>query len=129
MKKLLAVAILTFIGFTVQAQSIEFESETVDYGEIEQGSNGLREFVFKNTGDAPLLIEKVTSSCGCTVPEKPEGPVQPGETGIIKVKYDTKRVGPIRKTITVYSNADTPTKAVKIKGTVLAKNDKSVLEQ
>lgn len=132
MKKLIAIAIFTFVGFAVQAQNtakIEFENETVDYGEIEKGSNGVREFVFTNTGDVPLVIERVSSSCGCTIPKKPEGPIMPGKKGVIEVKYDTKRVGPIRKTVTVYSNADTPTKAVKIKGTVLDTNSKSVLEK
>jgi len=87
----------------------------------------VRQFEFTNTGDAPLIISRVYSSCGCTIPKKPEEPVAPGATGVIEVKYDTKRVGPIRKTITVYSNADEATKAIKIKGTVLA--DKSVLEK
>ncbi len=105
---------------------IKFKTEVVDYGEIAKGSDGVRQFEFTNTGDAPLIISRVYSSCGCTIPKKPEGPVAPGESGIIEVKYDTKRVGPIRKTITVYSNAEESTKAIKIKGTVL---DKSVLEK
>ena len=67
----------------------------------------------------PLEITKVYSSCGCTIPKKPEAPIAPGESGEIQVKYDTNRVGPIRKTITVNSNArDTPVVSLKIKGTV-----------
>ena len=97
---------------------IQFKSETIDYGEIEKGSNGVRVFEFTNVGTAPLVISNVKSSCGCTIPKKPEGPIQPGKTGKIEVKYDTNRVGPIRKAITVTSNADTPTKVLKIKGTV-----------
>lgn len=123
MKKLIAIAIFVFAGFTTaQAQKvakIEFKSETIDYGEIKKGSDGVRVFEFTNTGDAPLIIEDVKSSCGCTVPKKPEEPVLPGETGKIEVKYDTKRVGPIRKTVTVYSNAEESVKALKIKGTVI----------
>lgn len=121
------VALVLFVGlFTlaVSAQEkvakIEFKSETIDYGEIEKGSNGVRVFEFTNTGEAPLVISNVKSSCGCTIPKKPEAPIAPGETGEIEVKYDTKRVGPIRKTVTVTSNADTPTKILKIKGTVMA---------
>ena len=60
----------------------------------------------QNTGEAPLIISKVSSSCGCTIPKKPEDPILPGKTGEIQVKYDTNRVGPIRKAITVISNAD-----------------------
>ena len=123
MKKLIAIAIFVFAGITAaQAQKIakmEFKSETIDYGEIKKGSDGLRVFEVKNIGNAPLVIEDVKSSCGCTVPEKPDAPIMPGETGEIQVKYDTKRVGPIRKTVTVYSNSDEPVKALKIKGAVI----------
>lgn len=122
MKKLVAFAILIFVGFAVQAQEtakIEFKSEVIDYGEIAKGSDGVRVFEFTNTGNVPLVITDVTSSCGCTIPEKPKDPIAPGKTGEITVKYDTNRVGPIRKTITVYSNAEEPAKSIKIKGKVL----------
>mgnify|MGYP002063185881 CR=1 FL=1 len=68
---------------------------------------GVRIFKFKNTGNAPLIVSDVKSSCGCTIPKKPKDPIMPGESGEIEVKYDTKRVAPIRKTVTVISNADT----------------------
>ena len=125
MKKLVAVVIFIFAGFVVQAQEtakMEFKSEVIDYGEIEKGSDGLRVFEFTNTGDIPVVITNVRSSCGCTVPKRPEEPIQPGETGEIQVKYDTQIVGPIRKTITVYSNAEEPAKSLKIKGTVVENN-------
>ena len=122
MKNLAIVLFISLMTLGVQAQEkvakIEFTSDTVDYGEIEKGSDGVRVFEFKNTGTAPLIISKVSSSCGCTIPKKPEGPIMPGESGEIQVKYDTNRPGPIRKAITVLSNADTPTKILKIKGTV-----------
>ena len=99
---------------------ISFASMTVNYGEIERGSDGIRVFEFTNTGDEPLIISKVYSSCGCTIPKKPEAPIAPGEKGEIQVKYDTNRMGPIRKTITVNSNAkDTPIVSLKIKGNVI----------
>lgn len=103
---------------------IEFKSETIDYGEIAKDSDGIRVFEFTNTGTVPLVISDVKSSCGCTIPKKPEEPIMPGKTGEIQVKYDTRRVGPIRKAITVTSNADTPTKVLKIKGTVKAEGAK-----
>ena len=108
---------------------IEFKTDTIDYGTIEKGSNGVRVFEFTNTGNAPLIISDVKSTCGCTIPKKPDGPIMPGETGQIEVKYDTNRVNPIRKTITVPSNADTPTIALKIKGEVVDSNKTSVLEK
>lgn len=122
MKKFLIITVLAFIGFntaTAQTAKMEFKSETLDYGEIKKGSDGVRVFEFKNTGDTDLIIKEVTSSCGCTIPKKPEDPIKPGKTGEIEVKYNTNRVGPIRKTVTVYSNAEEPTKALKIKGRVL----------
>ncbi|PVW16967.1 DUF1573 domain-containing protein [Marixanthomonas spongiae] len=129
MKKLALIAFVALFGLAANAQAkFEFKSETIDYGEIAKGSDGVRVFEFTNVGDAPLVVTDVKSSCGCTVPKKPEKAVAPGETGEIQVEYDTKRVGPIRKTVTVYSNADQPVKALKIKGTVLSDN-KSVLEK
>ena len=124
MKKIVLVLFVGLLGFSLTAQDaaakIEFKSETVDYGEIAKGSDGVRVFEFTNTGTAPLIISKVSSSCGCTIPKKPEDPILPGKTGEIQVKYDTNRVGPIRKAITVISNADTPTNVLKIKGEVQA---------
>ncbi|MBW2936586.1 DUF1573 domain-containing protein [Aureisphaera sp. CAU 1614] len=127
MKKFILVAFVALVSFAAQAQAkIEFKSDTIDYGEIAKGSDGVRVFEFTNTGSEPLIISDVKSSCGCTVPEKPKDPIAPGKNGQIKVKYDTNRVGPIRKTVTVYSNATEPIKALKIKGEVL--DGKSVLE-
>ena len=135
----LLVGLLSY-GLSAQEKKvakIEFESETIDYGTINKGADGVRVFKFKNTGNAPLIITNVKSSCGCTVPKKPEEPILPGDSGEIEVKYDTKRVMPIRKTITVTSNAERPTVALKIKGNVidpdkigvLEKKKKSVIEQ
>ncbi|MGB7393121.1 MAG: DUF1573 domain-containing protein [Pricia sp.] len=128
MKKIVLVLFVGLMGLTLTAQEkaakIEFKSETVDYGEITKGADGVRVFEFTNTGDAPLIVSKVSSSCGCTIPKKPEDPILPGKTGEIQVKYDTNRVGPIRKAITVISNAETPTKVLKIKGEVKAADGK-----
>lgn len=123
MKELITVFFLILFATPTIAQEqvakIKFKSEVIDFGTIENGSDGVRVFEFTNTGDAPLIISRVYSSCGCTIPKKPEDPILPGETGEIQVKYDTKRTGPIRKTITVNSNAVEATKALKIKGVVL----------
>ena len=122
MKKIVLVLFVGLLALSVNAQDkaakIEFKTETVDYGVIEKGSDGISVFEFTNTGTAPLIISKVSSSCGCTIPKKPEEAILPGKTVEIKVKYDTKRFGPIIKAITFISNADTPTKVLKIKGEV-----------
>ena len=131
MKKICTLLLLSFFALNVFAQEnvakIEFESTVIDYGTIEKGADGVSVFKFTNTGNAPLIVSKVKSSCGCTVQKKPEKPIMPGEEGEIQVKYDTNRVNPIRKTITVTSNADTPTVALKIKGTVLDTNKTSLM--
>ena len=131
MKNILSLLFISFFSLSINAQDkvakIEFESETIDYGTIEKGSDGVRVFKFRNTGDAPLIVSNVKSSCGCTVPKKPTEPILPGENGEIEVKYDTNRVNPIRKTITVTSNAETQTVALKIKGTVIDSSKSSVI--
>ncbi|MEZ4801985.1 MAG: DUF1573 domain-containing protein [Gelidibacter sp.] len=133
MKNLVAILFVGLISLSVLAQEkvakIEFKTDTIDYGTIEKGADGVRVFEFTNTGNAPLIISDVKSTCGCTVPKKPDGPIMPGQKGEISVKYDTNRVNPIRKTITVTSNADTPTVALKIKGEVIDPSKTSVLER
>jgi len=98
---------------------VEFDKEVHDYGNIKYGANGTCTFEFKNTGNAPLIISKATGSCGCTVPSWPKEPIAPGAKGEITVKYDTKRPGPITKSVTITSNAvNDPSKVIRIKGTV-----------
>lgn len=130
MKKLLFTLALVFIaglGAKAVAQDvtsgaqIDFEKETHDYGNVEFGGNGQCTFVFKNTGNAPLIISNAKGSCGCTVPSWPKEPIAPGKTGTITVKYDTKRPGAINKSVTITSNAaNEPTKVIRIKGNVEA---------
>ena len=77
-----------------------------NFGKVTDGEKVEYSYRFKNTGDKPLVITNATASCGCTVPQKPEKPILPGETGFIKVVFDSKgRVGSAHKTITVSSNA------------------------
>lgn len=99
-----------------------FAKDTHDFGTIDQGGNGTTEFEFKNTGKEPLIITDAKGSCGCTVPSYPKEPIKPGGTGVIKVTYDTKRVGVFTKTVTVNCNAIPATKTLTIKGTVKADN-------
>ena len=125
MKKAIIYILISFSSVALTAQEknpmINFEKETIDYGDISKGSEGTRSFIFENTGTAPLLIKGVRSSCGCTIPKKPEDPIAPGEKGEIIVKYDTNRVGVFRKTITVNTNVPTNAMiALKIKGNVLS---------
>lgn len=148
MKKIIVLAALAIFGVTtsnaqtakkaikketakietpkVDGPGMLFENETIDYGTIPANSDGKREFVFVNNGNKPLIIESTQGSCGCTVPTKPEKPIQPGEKGVIGVKYDTSRAGqPFTKTVTVKSNAvGQETKVLTIKGTILPLENK-----
>ena len=104
-----------------QGAAIEFEKDINDYGEIAHQSNGTYSFKFSNTGSEPLMITNAKGSCGCTVPSWPKTPIAPGESASIDVTYDTKRVGPFNKSVTITSNAvNTPVKVIRIEGTVLA---------
>ncbi|MCC7233486.1 MAG: DUF1573 domain-containing protein [Bacteroidia bacterium] len=107
------------------APEITFENDLHDYGTIQQNADGSCEFKFKNTGKEPLIITNAKGSCGCTVPTYPKEPITRGETGIIKVHYDTKRIGAFTKTVTITSNAKSATKVLTIKGTVEASESNS----
>ena len=135
MKKILLLFTALVISISASAQKgpkIEFKQETIDYGTVtKQDDNGQRTFEFTNTGDAPLIIKDVKSTCGCTVPSFPKDPILPGKSSKIDVKYNMA-TGPIRKTITVQSNAVNYADGVvplKIKGTVVDKDKVSPLEK
>ncbi|MFM1876293.1 MAG: hypothetical protein RL266_2030 [Bacteroidota bacterium] len=100
--------------------AFKFETETLDYGTIENGSDGNRVFKFVNVGTEPLIISDAKGSCGCTTPEWPKEPIAPGASAEIKVHYDTKRTGNFTKTVTLTSNAVEATKVLTIKGNVNA---------
>lgn len=118
---------VVFYANTILSQEklaeISFKETIIDYGIIENGDDGKRTFEFKNTGNSPLIFTRIFSSCGCTIPKKPEKPVQPGESGTIEVKYDTKRTGLFQKAITVNSNAKTSNIILRIKGEVLPETE------
>ncbi len=131
MKKLFLSISFILCGVLITAQPIsskklntpefKFVTETIDYGTIEQGSNGLREFNFTNIGKSALVISEAKQSCGCTVPTPPKEPIKPEESSVIKVKYDTKRLGAFSKTVIIYSNAKRAEITLRIKGNVIAK--------
>ncbi|MHA3788894.1 DUF1573 domain-containing protein [Flavobacterium hauense] len=129
---LLAVILFTTASYAQSGAKMELKSDTVDYGTTsKENDNGLRAFEFTNTGDAPLIIKDVKSSCGCTVPSWPKEPIAPGKSGKIEVKYNMNP-GPIRKTITVQSNAvnhPDGVVALKLKGEVTKKEEVNILDK
>ncbi len=102
------------------APTMSFAKDAIDYGTIKQDADGYRVFAFKNEGKTPIIISEAHGSCGCTVPTYPKEPIQPGATAEIKVHYDTHRVGPFSKSVTVNSNAKNSPVVLKISGTVEA---------
>ncbi|MRX40103.1 DUF1573 domain-containing protein [Flavobacterium sp. LC2016-23] len=119
----IVIALFSTIGYAQNGPKIEFSApdNTIDYGKISKNDNGLRSFEFTNTGDAPLLIIGAESTVSSIVVTKPAAAIQPGKKGKIDVKYNMS-AGPIRKTITVETNAvnyPDGRVALKIKGEVL----------
>ena len=133
MKNSALTFITLFISFFIFSQEkqaeIKFEVTTIDYGEVEFESDGKRVFKFKNVGTAPLIFKRISSSCGCTIPKKPEKPIEPGDSGEIEVEYDTKRVGIFMKSISVVSNSKNSSIVLRIKGEVLEEEDEEEDEE
>lgn len=100
--------------------SIIFDKLVHDYGTVQKGGDGNCVFTFTNKGQKPLVLSNVRASCGCTTPEWTKTPVNPGETGIIKVKYNTNLPGTFNKSVTVTSNAANSSVLLRIKGQVVA---------
>lgn len=103
---------------------ISFVQTTYDFGKIPFKGDASFEFVFENTGNEPLILQKPKPSCSCTVPEWPESPINRGEKSSIKVTYKkTNQPGIFSQRITVFSNALKNNQIVlTIKGEVLKEN-------
>ncbi len=99
---------------------IEFEKDVHDFGRVIQGEKVAYGFKFKNTGSSDLIISKVSSSCGCTVPDFPKVPIKPGESRKIDVKFDSQnRPGFQNKSVTIISNAQPSIQVLRIKAEVV----------
>jgi len=95
---------------------MEFETREIDFGTHNEGDILDTVFTFKNTGDAPLIITKIKTSCGCTTPYWPKKPIKPGESEEIKVSFNTNnKPGKQTKTITIHTNTKNLTEVIKIK--------------
>lgn len=102
--------------------TVQLIDSVYDFGKVKEGELVTHSFTFKNTGNKPLVVQDAHASCGCTIPEKPEQPVKPGETGVIKVVFNTKgKSDHQEKVITVNSNARPEFGNLKITGMVQGK--------
>lgn len=124
MKKYFAVLVVmltvTSMSFA-QKGVMKFKEETRNFGKIEQGKPVTQEFVFTNTGTDPIVITNVSASCGCTTPSYTKDPVLPKKTGSIKATYNAAAMGSFNKSITVFSNAESPSLTLFLKGEVVEK--------
>jgi hypothetical protein len=108
----------------VPPTSAQIIDSVYDFKKIKEGDIVEYNYRFKNTGDKPLVVSEALASCGCTVPEKPEHPIAPGEIGFIKVKFNSDhRPGETHKTITITSNARPEFPVLLLKGTVIGKTE------
>ena len=103
--------------------TVQIIDSVYDFGKVSEGEVIEYSYRFKNIGNKPLVItEQPRASCGCTIAERPEEPVMPGDTGFIKVKFNSEnRPGEARKTVTVSSNANPPFPELMLMGEVMGK--------
>ncbi|GAB6121310.1 DUF1573 domain-containing protein [Dysgonomonas termitidis] len=130
MKKigLILFALVLSTGFIAaqdgkKAPKVTFQKAVHDFGKVAESAGSVScEFIFKNTGTAPFLIQRVQASCGCTTPDYTNEPVLPGKEGKIKVTYSTTgRPGTFNKDVTVFSNVPDSIYRLNIKGEVIRK--------
>lgn len=127
MKKLSLIVLLAFlvsgIAFAQQKPEMKFKKIEHNFGTIKEEIGAVStQFEFTNTGKSPLIIQRVSASCGCTTPSYTKEPVLPGKKGTISATYSTvRRPGTFNKTIRVYTNVPDTVYVLTIKGNVTPK--------
>ena len=139
MKKMIALLAFVVVAATAQAQLqpqavapkttttatdkvavLTWKETTKEVGKVPQGKPVTAEYLFTNTGKAPLIISSVQPTCGCTAGDYTKTPVAPGKTGFVKLTYNAANAGTFTKPATITSNATTPSVTLTIKGEVVA---------
>lgn len=132
MKKISIVINLLFISFygfsqtpavfeePVNGPKISFKESSFDFGEIKQGDVVEHVFVFENSGNEPLILTDVRTTCGCTVPKWPKEPLAPGNSASITVQFNSRgKIGMQNKVITILSNSTSQQDRVMIKTNIV----------
>ena len=101
------------------ASTIVWKAETIDVGQIPQGTPKVIVYEFKNTGKTAVVITNVQGSCGCTATDYTKEPIQPGKTAKVTATYNAANKGAFTKTVTVTTSAETTPKVLTLKGTVI----------
>ncbi|MGL4993827.1 MAG: DUF1573 domain-containing protein [Bacteroidales bacterium] len=108
------------------ASQVEFVSKVHDFGTFSEDLGTVScEFVFKNVGKTPVVINRVAASCGCTTPDWPKEPIAPGKSSKIKTTYSAKnRPGSFNKSVSIYTSDSTTPLVLSIKGVVTPSSKK-----
>ena len=123
MKKIVFIILLFgFFGFSQEKGKLDFKNKVVDFGELKEGSSAKESISFKNVGNHPVQINKISSTGHVTVEKYPKNAIQPNSNNEIIVSYNTDKIGPIRRTLTVFSDAENSLVSIKIKGKVNKKD-------
>lgn len=118
-RTLLLTCCLFCLSLTAWSQArVSTNEDVYDFGIISRNKPVTKEFTITNTGNKPLVITNVTTSCACTVAGWTKKPIAPGDTGYVRSTFDAKSMGHFYKTIGIYSNASNQVKYVAIKGEV-----------
>src|SRR5688500_6660311 len=125
MKKIVLFASALVFGLVAMSQTksddiVTFNTDKHDFGKIKQNVPVTYYFEIKNTSDKLVVVENASASCGCTVPEKPEKPINPGATGKLKVQYNAATIGPFKKDVFIKLAGIEQPKTVQIVGEVVA---------
>lgn len=104
---------------TIAASTIIWKAETVDVGEIPQGTPKAIVYEFKNTGKTAVVITNVKGSCGCTATDYTKEPILPGKSAKVTATYNAANKGAFTKTVTVTTSAEETPKILTLKGTVI----------
>lgn len=126
MKKIFSLFVALFVFVAVgyaQKGVMKFAKETHDFGKVEQGKPVTYVFDFKNTGTDPIIISDASASCGCTKPTFSREPIMPGKSGSISATYNAAAMGQFNKSVTVTSNAESPSVVLYLKGEVVGAKD------
>jgi len=107
------------ISETTTASTIVWKAETIDVGQIPQGTPKAIVYEFKNTGKTAVVITNVQGSCGCTATDYTKEPIQPGKSAKVTATYNAANKGAFTKTVTVTTSAETTPKVLTLKGTVI----------
>ena len=128
MKKLVLLSMMLFaiVGFAVAQQQaeIKFDKLTYDFGTFSDDNPVHKTtFTFTNVGKAPLVINQIVASCGCTIPNYDKRPIAPGQKGTIDVTYNGtgKFPGHFKKSITVRTNGKVEMTRLYIEGVMTGK--------